>query len=93
MPATHRARRGKLESAAMVSESPIRLLRRKQLEEKIRLSRTAIYDRLNKKSASYDPDFPRPIELGTGKNPPVAWDEREVDIWIAKQIQRSRQAA
>lgn len=77
----------------MVSHSPIRLIRRKQLEEKIGLGRTAIYDRMNPKSASHDPEFPRPIELGIGKNPPVAWNESEVDAWIAKQIQRSRQVA
>jgi prophage regulatory protein len=77
----------------MVPQSPTRLIRRKQLEEKIGLGRSAIYDRLNKKSPSYDPEFPRPIELGSGKNPPIAWDESEVDAWIAKQIERSRQAA
>ena len=44
-------------------------------------------------SPYFDPAFPRPIKLGTGKRPPVAWVESEVDAYIAARIEASRQAA
>lgn len=71
-----------------------RILRRKQLEEILGLSRTAIYDRLNPKSPSYDPTFPKPIDLGNGMTrPPVGWIESEVDAWLNSQIEKSRKSA
>lgn len=69
-----------------------RILRRRQVEERVTLSRSAIYARLDPKSQYYDPTFPKPIALGTGKNPPVAWIESEIDAWIAARI-ASRQVA
>lgn len=69
----------------------LNILRRKQLEARIGLSRSSIYNRLDKSSKSYDPTFPRPIPLGSGmRNPPVGWIESEVDAWLAAQIQKSR---
>ncbi|TCP10896.1 AlpA family transcriptional regulator [Crenobacter luteus] len=66
------------------------IIRRKQLEAKIGLSRTAIYDRLNPNSPRHDPTFPTPISLGAGA---VGWVESEVNAWIESRIAASRQAA
>lgn len=72
----------------------LRIIRRKQLEERTGLSRSTIYSRINPKLPTYDPAFPRPIELGQGmKNPPVGWVESEVDAWLQAQVQKSRNAA
>lgn len=69
------------------------ILRRKQVEEKLGLSRSTIYGRINPKSDNYDPTFPKPIELGFNMaNPPVGWIESEVDAWLIAQIEKSRQA-
>lgn len=69
------------------------VLRRKQVEEKLGLSRSTIYGRINPKSKSYDPTFPKPIALGCNMtNPPVGWIEAEVDAWLTAQIENSRQA-
>lgn len=78
----------------MVSQpqSALRILRRRQLEEKVGLSRSAIYDKINPKTKAYDASFPKPIQLGTGKNPPVGWVEAEVDAWLTRQIEQSRAA-
>jgi predicted DNA-binding transcriptional regulator AlpA len=54
------------------------------------LSCSAIYERMKPKSASYDPSFPKPIKLGTGKNPPVAWIESEIEAWLESKITNSR---
>lgn len=77
-----------------MSEQPLRILRRKQLEDRTGLSRSTIYARLNPKSTNYDPTFPKPIELGAGmQNPPVGWVESEVEAWLSAQIELSRKAA
>lgn len=73
----------------MVQQS-LRILRRPQVEQKIGLSRSAIYDRLDEKSRYHDPEFPKPVTLGNGKNPAVGWIEGEIDTWIVAQIRKSR---
>lgn len=70
-----------------------RLLRRPQVEERLALSCSAIYARLDRNSPYFDPAFPRPIKLGNGKRPPVAWVESEIDAYIASRIAASRHAA
>ena len=67
-----------------------RLLRRKQVEQAIGLSRSTIYARLDKNSPHYDPTFPRPISLGSMS---VAWVEAEIFQWIASRIADSRKTA
>lgn len=76
----------------MTQQSNLRILRRVRLEKKIDLSRSAIYERLDPKSRYYDPDFPKPIKLGNGANPPVGWLEHEVDAWLNAQIAKSRKS-
>ena len=66
------------------------IIRRKQLEARIGLGRSAIYDRLDPKSPRYDPTFPKPINLGGGKNPPIGFIESEVNAWLQQQINNSR---
>lgn len=63
------------------------ILRRSQIETKIGLSRSSIYDRINPKSPYYDPTFPKPISLGGSS---VGWLESEIDEWIASRIAQSR---
>lgn len=64
-----------------------RLLRRKQVEQSLGLSRSTIYARLDPKSRHYDPDFPRPIKLSATS---IAFVEAEVQDYIAKRIAASR---
>lgn len=66
------------------------IIRRKQLEARIGLGRSAIYDRMDESSPRFDPSFPRPIRLGEGKNPPIGWIESEVNAWLTAQIEKSR---
>ncbi len=64
-----------------------RLLRRKQVEQAIGLSRSTIYARLDSKSPHYDPDFPKPIKIGATS---IAFVEAEVQEYIAHRIADSR---
>lgn len=72
------------------TQKPLVILRRKEVEKKIGLSCSAIYDRLDSKSPRFDPEFPKPISLGDGKNPPIGFIESEVDEYILKRINKSR---
>jgi len=72
------------------SQKPLVILKRKQVEKKIGLGCSAIYDRLDPKSPRFDPEFPKPISLGNGKNPPIGFIEAEVDEWILSRINKSR---
>lgn len=66
----------------------VTILRRRDLEARLRLSRTTIYDRINPRSKRYDASFPKPIRLGGGAA--VGWLEHEVAEWIQRQIEASR---
>lgn len=67
-----------------------RLLRRKQLEQLLGISRSTIYARLDPKSPHYDPNFPKPIKIGATS---IAFVEAEVQAYIAARIADSRKAA
>jgi prophage regulatory protein len=64
-----------------------RLLRRRQVEVAVALSRSTIYAKLDKKTPHYDSTFPRPIRLGPMS---VAWVESEIQNWIESRIAASR---
>ena len=66
----------------------VSILRRRDLEARIRFSRSAIYDKINPKSPRYDASFPKPIRLGNGSA--VGWLAHEVDEWLNRQIAASR---
>ena len=52
----------------------MKIYRRKDVEAKLCISRSSIYDRLDPKSKRYDPTFPRPLKMGHM----VGWLESEV---------------
>lgn len=60
------------------------ILRRRQVEKRIGLTRSPLYARIKAGT------FPKPIRLGNGKA--VGWIEAEVDAWLTEQIQKSRKA-
>ena len=70
---------------AQLLQRALVILRRKQLEERIGIKRSSIYDKLDPKSKNYDPTFPRTVSLGARS---VGWYEHEVETWLASR-QRS----
>lgn len=66
----------------------VHILRRRDLEARVRLSRSTIYDRINPDSPRYDPTFPKPIRLGYGAA--IGWLEHEVSAWLQSRIEASR---
>lgn len=63
------------------------ILRRRDLEQRLKLSRSTLYDKINPKSPRYDASFPKPIRLGGAA---VGWLAHEVDAWLNRQIEASR---
>lgn len=59
------------------------VLRLPEVIRRTGLSRSTIYNKLDKNSPNYDPSFPRQAKLG-GRA--VAWDEEELDFWIRSQL-------
>lgn len=57
-----------------------RLIRLPEVMDRIPLSRTSIYNRIN------DGTFPKPIKLGSKS---VAWLESSIDEWIASHVEFS----
>lgn len=70
------------------TNTPDRIVRIAELTARVGLSKSAIYDRLNPASPTFDPIFPQPLQLGTGPRPPVGWLDAEIDAWIAAQAAR-----
>jgi len=62
------------------------VLRCRDVQARIGLSKSAIYDRLSAKSPRHDPSFPRPFHLGGGRA--AGWLASEIDAWIATQAGR-----
>jgi prophage regulatory protein len=65
--------------------SSTKVLRLKQVQEKIGLSRSTIYERINPNSSRYDPSFPKPIKLNkhaVSSIGAVGWLEAELDKWL-----------
>ena len=60
------------------------ILRRKQVEARIGLARSTIYQRIAAGT------FPKPVSLGARA---VGWIEAEIDTWLSNQIEQSRKAA
>ncbi|WP_374479507.1 helix-turn-helix transcriptional regulator [Zoogloea sp.] len=69
---------------AAQQQSPLTILRRKQVEARTGLARSTIYDHVRAGT------FPAPISLG-GKA--VGWIESEIDAWLTAQVEKSRKAA
>jgi len=63
--------------------SPVRLLRRPEVEARTGLSRSSIYARMAEGT------FPRPVRLGKYG---VAWIEAEIDEWVRNRISAGRTA-
>jgi prophage regulatory protein len=63
-------------------QTPLAVLRRKQVEARTGLSRSTIYARISEGT------FPKPIDLGGGGA--VGWIESEINAWLKSLIKTSR---
>lgn len=68
---------------AAQTQSALSIIRRKQVEARTGLSRSAIYDRVKAGT------FPAPVSIGARA---VGWIEGEITDWLSAQIEKSRKA-
>lgn len=54
------------------------------------ISKSALYDRMNPKSASHDPEMPRPFKLGRSEHSPSVWRHSAVIAYLKSRSQLSR---
>ena len=73
-----------------VMAKPVRVIRRKELQEMIGVSRSTIYDWLNPKSPRFDKEFPKPFKLGAIS---VGWLLYDVCEWIQGRSEVGRGAS
>lgn len=57
----------------------LKILRLGQVQERIGLSRSTIYDRMNPNSPRFDSTFPRPVKLGASA---IGWFESAIKEWL-----------
>jgi len=65
-------------------QTALSILRRRQVEKRIGLTRSPLYARIKAGT------FPKPIQLGNGKA--VGWIEAEIQEWLIAQVEKSRKA-
>ena len=65
-------------------KSGITLIRRHEVQRRLGVSRSTIYDKLSPTSPRYDPNFPKPVSLGGPRA--VGFVEAEVDAYIAALV-------
>lgn len=65
-------------------KNALTILRRRQVERRVGLTRSPLYARIK------DGTFPKPIRLGNGRA--VGWIEAEIDTWLDEQVEKSRKA-
>lgn len=61
-----------------------RILRHRDVQAKIGVARSTIYDWINPKSPRFDVAFPKPVRIGLNS---VGWLESEIDNWIIAKRQ------
>ncbi|WP_248768059.1 AlpA family phage regulatory protein [Pseudomonas sp. MWU12-2345] len=64
------------------TDSSLKILRLSQVQDRIGLSRSTIYDRINPKSRRFDSTFPRPVKLGASA---IGWFESGITEWLEQR--------
>ncbi|WP_423193154.1 AlpA family phage regulatory protein [Cupriavidus sp. H18C2] len=78
-------------SSPAAERRPIgKIARLRRVMELTGLGRSSIYNRMDSRSAHYDPTFPCSFPLGATGGA-VGWDEEAIKTWVAAQVARARQ--
>jgi len=67
-----------------IAISPVKMLRRKEVEHRTGLKRSTIYENMSNGT------FPKSIKLGAKI---VCWPEHEIEAWLQEQMRKSRGAS
>lgn len=67
----------------------IKLITLRELVDRLGISKSAVYRRLDPQEKLYDPSFPRPIKIGQNSS---RWIEAEIETWLQTIISEQREA-
>lgn len=67
------------------NQAALSILRRRQVEKRVGLTRSPLYARIKAGT------FPKPVQLGNGRA--VGWLEHEVDAWLVAQVEKRGEAS
>ena len=73
-----------MHATSMTTTTPLRILKIDDVLEMTALSRATHFAKLNAKSKSSDPDYPKPIKLGPRS---VGYVEQEVIDWLQARME------
>lgn len=73
-----------MNATSMTTTTPLRILKIDDVLEMTSLSRATHFAKLNAKSKSYDPDYPKPLKLGPRS---VGYVEQEVINWLQAKME------
>lgn len=68
---------------SLLGKTSPRLIRIKEVIERVGIGRSTIYDWMNPRSPRFDSTFPKPIKLGSNS---IAWLEYDIDSWILSKV-------
>ena len=66
---------------------PLKILRSKQVLERLGVCRSTFYGWQNSRSPQFIPDFPKAVQIGKGA---VGWLDHEIEEYIESRIRLSR---
>lgn len=73
-----------MKASSITTTTPLKILKIDEVLKLTSLSRASHFAKLNAKSRSYDPDYPRPIKLGARS---VGYVEQEVIDWLQARME------
>lgn len=73
-----------MNAPSITTTTPLKILKVHEVLEMTSLSRATHFAKLNAKSASYDPDYPKPVKLGARS---VGYVEQEVIDWLQARME------
>ena len=71
-------------------DNQLRVIRIKELTQKLSVSKSTIYDWLNENSPRYDPTFPKSVSIGQSC---VGWLSTKVDEWLIGKYESQNPSA
>jgi prophage regulatory protein len=73
-----------MNAPSITTTTPLKILKVHEVLEMTSLSRATHFAKLNEKSKSYDPDYPKPLKLGARS---VGYVEQEVINWLQAKME------
>jgi prophage regulatory protein len=73
-----------MNAPSITTAGSLRILKIHEVLEMTSLARATHFAKLNAKSASYDPEYPKPIKLGARS---VGYVEQEVVAWLQARME------